>query len=143
MSSAERSPAARHAPADALDAQEGTSAVETEALLQGLMERGYRFVHPRDTEGEVIAVVGVRAHGTVIDVVRLESEDDAVAMRLPGSEPDILAPSEVLWSESGCVRKVVSTVLALPDDDAGAESTTGGCWVPGAPGRAKWLPASA
>ncbi|OZM71479.1 hypothetical protein CFN78_20270 [Amycolatopsis antarctica] len=117
---------------------------DTEARLRGLMDRGYSFVHPRDASGEVVAVVGVRAHGSVVDVVRLEAEDDVVAMRIPGGEPDILAPETVLWKESGSMVAVVDKVLALPDDEGPAETSSGkqGCWVPGRPGRAKWLAAS-
>lgn len=122
-----------------------TTPVDTEHLLTELMRRGFQFVHPRDAHGEVVAVVGVRAHGGVIDVVRLEAEDDVTATRMPGGEPDILAPRTVLWQETGSVADVVVSVLALSDDEfvPAAAGAAKGCWVPGHTGRARWLAATA
>lgn len=116
-----------------------------EDTLGRLIARGYRFVHPRDAAGEIITVVGVRAHGCVIDVVRLDAEDDVTAMRLPGDEPNILDPRTVLWSVSGGMRPVVDDLLALSDDAYAeqAPARAARCWVRGGPGRAKYLMATA
>lgn len=118
--------------------------VETEKALRRLIDRGYRFVHPRDADGEVLAVVGVRAHGTVIDVVRLEAEDDVLAIRMPADESDILEPRTQLWRSTGEMRVVIDELLSLGDREYAPRSAEArGCWVPGEPGRAKWLVASA
>ncbi|HEU5469349.1 MAG TPA: hypothetical protein VFV67_01755 [Actinophytocola sp.] len=89
--------------------------------IKALRERGFRFIDPRDEEGEVVALVGIRVHDEVIDVVRLHGEDDAVAARLP-SDADILAPHRVFWEQAGTAGEVLDKLLALPDDR-----------VPGAP----------
>lgn len=108
-----------------------------------LIDRGYRFIHPCDDGGHVVAVVGIRAHGSVIDIIRLNAEDDAVASRVPGDEADILAPGKVLWRCRGNAHEVLDELLALADD-YGAERTrpAGGCWVPGRNGHVKWLAAA-
>jgi hypothetical protein len=87
----------------------------TEEQLRRLVARGFRFIDPRDDDGEVLAVVGVRAHDNVIDVVRLHGEDDAVASRMPGDE-DVLAPTTVFWRHTGSAGEVLDELLALPDD---------------------------
>lgn len=125
--------------------------VDLETGLQHLIERGFQFVHPRDANGEVLAVVGVRVHDGVVDVVRLHAADDVLATRIPCGE-DILEPTTVLWKASGSVQAVLEQVLALPEDHvpgaAGNDSPgsgdapVSGCWIPGSPGRAKWLQAS-
>jgi hypothetical protein len=119
---------------------------DVERGLQELIARGYRFVHPTDDCGEVQAVVGVRAHNNVVDVVRLNAEDDVEALRLPGSEKNIFAPVSCLWRARGSAPQVLGEVLALPDAPAAARAvkpgTTQGCWVPGRGGRSKWLAAS-
>jgi hypothetical protein len=124
--------------------RDAVQVVETEQTLRRLIDRGYRFVHPRDADGEVLAVVGVRAHGTVIDVVRLAAEDDVLAIRMPADEPDILEPRTQLWRSSGEMRVVIDELLSLGDREYAPRSAdTRGCWVPGEPGRAMWLVASA
>lgn len=124
--------------------REAVKAVETEKALRKLIDRGYRFVHPRDANGDVLAVVGVRAHGAVVDVVRLEAEDDVIAIRMPADEPDILKPRTLLWRSSGEMCTVIDDLLALGDHEYALRSERpAGCWVPGVPGRAKWLMASA
>jgi len=115
--------------------------------LQDLITRGYKFVHPRDAAGAVIAVVGVRAHHSVIDVVRLNAEDDVVATRMPGDEADILAPNTVLWRSEGNAGPVLDELLSLPDDEVAVPARAdtrkpAGCWVATATGRATWLAAS-
>ncbi|SFP75808.1 hypothetical protein SAMN05421810_103323 [Amycolatopsis arida] len=115
-------------------------AVDTETALRRLIDRGYRFVHPRDARGEVVAVVGIRAHGSVIDMVRLEAEDDVIAMRMPGDEADVLEPKTVLWRSSGDLRRVVGELLSLGDDEyAVSRGHSSGCWVPDDAGRSKFL----
>lgn len=120
------------------------SRTAADTALNRLVGSGYRFVHPRDAEGNVIAVVGVRAHDTVIDVVRIEAEDDVTAIRMPGDEADILQPHDVLWQHSGAICEVVERILALGDDEhAGPKAgRTTGCWVSASSGRAKFLLAS-
>jgi hypothetical protein len=111
--------------------------------LLDLIDRGYRFLHPRDDEGSLVAVVGVRAHGSVVDVLCINAEDDAVATRVPGDEADVLAPRKMLWRCRGNAHEVLDELLALPDNyAAGGGRPTRGCWVPGEGGRAKWLSAS-
>ncbi|MGW4482286.1 hypothetical protein ACWEOE_00460 [Amycolatopsis sp. NPDC004368] len=115
-------------------------ALETvESGLQALIGRGYQFVHETDANGEFEAVVGVRVHDNVVDVVRLNAEDDAVATRMPGTEDNVFQPEKWLWRRRGEVAQVLSEVLALPDEQS-AESAKG-CWVPGRGGTSKWLAA--
>lgn len=122
---------------------ERTSRRAVETRLRDLIDRGYRFLHPCGDDGQVVAVVGVRAHGSVIDVIRLNAEDDAVASRVPGDEPDILTPRKMLWRHRGNADEVLDELLALPDDDgADRAGPVGGCWVPGRNGHAKWLSAA-
>lgn len=91
------------------------TATSTDAQLRALVARGFRFVDPRDENGDVVAVVGVRAHHDVVDVVQLHGEDDVIATRMP-SDQDVLAPRQVFWREVGPVREVLNAMLALPDD---------------------------
>jgi hypothetical protein len=101
---------------------------DTDDILRILMERGFRFIHPKDVEGNIITVVGLRAHGSVLDVIRLDAETDVTAMRIPGEEQDILSPETVLWRKDGHLREV---------------TTSRGSWGPGDHGRRKWLAATA
>lgn len=87
-----------------------------ETRLINLIDRGYRFLHPRDDEGAVVAVVGVRPHGAVIDILRLDAENDATAVRVPADEQDPLTPSRTLWRCHGAAGEVLDELLALPDD---------------------------
>jgi hypothetical protein len=91
-----------------------SSRSSTEGQLIALRSRGFQFIDPRDAGGEVLAVVGVRAHDNVIDVVQLHSEDHAIASRMPCDE-DILAPSKVFWQHEGPARDVLGSLLTLPD----------------------------
>jgi hypothetical protein len=91
------------------------TATSTDGQLRALVARGFRFVDPRDENGDVVAVVGVRAHHDVVDVVRLNSEHDAVAARMP-TDQDVLAPRQVFWREAGSAHEVLAAMLALPDD---------------------------
>jgi hypothetical protein len=117
--------------------------------LRELVDRGFRFLHPTDSNGTVIAVMGVRAHHNVIDVVVLRTEMDAKAARMPGDEKDILAPTKTLWQATGRACVVLRKLSALADDEIPDRSTPVvdaqtpgpaiGCWVPVRPGNTKWF----
>lgn len=115
---------------------------DTTTLLLALIRRGFRFTHPHDASGELIAIQGVRVHDNVVDVVVLRAENDAKAVRMPGDEPDILFPGTRLWETSGHAQSVLAALLALPDETAGPDVAGVGCWVSTMPGRAVWLRAS-
>jgi hypothetical protein len=91
------------------------AASSTDAQLRALVARGFRFIDPRDENGDVVAVVGVRAHHDVVDVVQLYSEDEVVAARMPPDQ-DVLAPRQVFWREVGPAHEVLGAMLSLPDD---------------------------
>jgi hypothetical protein len=110
--------------------------------LKALVARGFKFLHPRDSTG-VVAVIGIRPHHDVIDVVQLLGEQDATAVRMPGNEDDVLFPHTVLYRTSGSADQVISSFLALPEPEAASDSASHGCWVPARPGQLTWLPASA
>ncbi|HEX3782292.1 MAG TPA: hypothetical protein VHX38_21725 [Pseudonocardiaceae bacterium] len=116
--------------------------------LRELVDRGFRFLHPTDSKGAVIAVVGVRQHDNVIDVVVLRTETEAKAARMPSDEKDILAPTRTLWQATGRSCVVLRKLSELPDEytpdcstqvDAKAPEPAAGCWVPVRPGNTKWL----
>lgn len=88
----------------------------TAGQLRQLIARGFQFLHPRDARGELAAVVGVRAHHTVIDVVRLHDADNAVAIRMPADESNVLFPSRFSWRRRGSATAVLEELLELPDD---------------------------
>lgn len=122
----------------------------TEDQLRALVSRGFRFLHPRDSGGDVLAVVGVRAHHNVVDVMCLHGERDAKAMRMPSNEKDVLAPTVVLWQATGSADTVLADLLALPDDRLPGslvphgvavvpERPATGCWVQVRPGSTRWL----
>ena len=93
----------------------GTAALSVDAQLRALVNLGFRFVDPRDEHGDVVAVVGVRAHDDVIDVIEIHGEDRAVATRMPPDQ-DVLAPRRVYWREQGPAPAVLARVLLLADD---------------------------
>lgn len=118
------------------------SSFDVDQGLQQLIARGYQFVHQTDGSGEVQAVVGVRVHDNVVDVVRLNAEDDVEAARLPGSEQNVFAPKSTLWRSRGEASQVLGEVLALPErPPATTVVSANGCWIPGRGGRSKWLAA--
>src|SRR3954465_13430035 len=86
-----------------------------EAQLRALRGRGFQFIDPRDEHGDVVALVGVRAHDNVLDVVRLHSECDVFAARMPG-DSNVLAPVKVFWERTGPAREGLEAMLGLPDD---------------------------
>jgi hypothetical protein len=93
----------------------GTAAGSVDAQLRALVRRGFQFVDPRDEHGEVLAVVGVRAHDDVIDVIELHGEDNTVATRMPPDQ-DVLAPRQIYWREQGPASVVMAKLLFLADD---------------------------
>lgn len=113
-------------------------------LLRALMALGFRFAHPRRPDGAIAAVVGVRAHDNVVDLVQLLGERDADAARIPGDEPNILSPRRVLWRATGPAHTVLQQVLDLGDTGIArnvADTRQSGCWMSIGPRRAVWLPA--
>jgi hypothetical protein len=92
----------------------GTAATSVDAQLRALVNRGFRFVDPRDEQGDVVAVVGVRAHDDVIDVIEILGEDEVVATRMPPDQ-DVLAPRRVYWREQGPASVVLARLLLLAD----------------------------
>jgi len=111
--------------------------------LQALIARDFHFTHPRSADGSLIAVVGIRAHHDVIDIVQLYGENDADAARIPGEEPDVLFPKTVLWRTTGRAVEVIQAALALEDPEPERSAQAKGCWVPTHAGRSTWLAASA
>lgn len=93
----------------------GTAAASVDAQLRALVGRGFRFVDPRDEHGDVVAVVGVRAHDNVVDVIEIHGEDDAIATRMPPDQ-DVLAPRRIYWREQGPASVVLAKLLFLADD---------------------------
>ncbi|TDV53811.1 hypothetical protein CLV71_104279 [Actinophytocola oryzae] len=93
----------------------GSASEGVDAQLCALVRRGFRFVDPRNEHGDVMAVVGVRAHDDVIDVVEILGEDEAVATRMPPDQ-DVLAPRRIHWREQGPASVVLARLLLLADD---------------------------
>jgi hypothetical protein len=93
-----------------------TEAPTTDQRLAELVAKGFQFMHPRNPEGQVVAVIGVRAHHNVVDVVWLRGEDDVVATRMPGDETNFLTPTRITWRSAGTAGEVLTELLDLPDD---------------------------
>ncbi len=110
--------------------------------LRRLMTAGFKFVHPRDARGDIVAVTGIRTHHDVVDVLQLFGERDATAARMPATEPDVLSPRSVQWRRSGVPADVIDELLALPEPAVHTDRSVG-CWVTTRPGRSVWFPASA
>lgn len=108
------------------------------ARLVQLVERGFQFLHPTGADGEVQAVVGVRVHGQVIDLVQIHAEDDVTATRMPVGEQDIMEPRTVLWQTHGEVTGVLDAMLALPEETPDSAESRG-CWVPVRPGDTRFI----
>lgn len=111
--------------------------------LQSLVARDFQFTHPRDSAGDLVAVIGIRPHRGVIDILQLFSEDDADAVRVPGDEPDVLFPKNVLWRTTGPAQHVIAALLDLADPAAEIGTRAPGCWIPTHAGSSSWLAASA
>jgi hypothetical protein len=87
--------------------------------LRDLVTSGFQFLHPCRDDGELVAVVGIRAHDQVVDVIQVRTETDAVATRVPGDEVNLLKPASVVWQRTGPANTVLAELLELPDDHAG------------------------
>lgn len=98
--------------------------------LRTLKERGFCFAYPCHPGSDIIAVVGVRAHHDVIDIVQLLGEHSADAARVPGDEPDILFPRRVLWRATGPAREVLQRILDLDDEGPTVTETARRRWWP-------------
>ncbi|MEV6711480.1 hypothetical protein AB0M48_05470 [Lentzea sp. NPDC051208] len=92
------------------------AAASATVRLNALILRGFQFLYPRDHKGELAAVVGVRAHDNVIDIVRLHDENDAIATRMPADEVNVLVPTRYSWQRTGPACRVIEELLELPDD---------------------------
>jgi hypothetical protein len=106
--------------------------------LHALMARGFSFAHPCHPSGEIVAVVGVRTHHDVIDIVQLLDEHNADAARVPNDEPNILFPRRVMWRATGPAHEVLKRILDL--DDNGPTTTDASCrgwWISTSPDRAQ------
>lgn len=115
---------------------------ELNGSQQILVGRGYTFADTLGPDGSVIAMVGVRVHRGVVDIVQFFSEHDAVAVRVPGEETNILSPWKVLWRTNGPASDVVEAILTLPDPTERLEYATGPsrrCRMPAFPERAVWV----
>lgn len=126
--------------AERLGWHEGDAAVDQR--LRRLMARGFQFIHPTDPAGAIQAVVGVRVHHGVVDVVQLGAEHEVTAVRIPADEVDILKPQVVLWQSSGRVVEVLDALLGLPDHDVSGDQghvEPAGQWVQVSPGESKWV----
>ncbi|HEX3784283.1 MAG TPA: DUF397 domain-containing protein [Pseudonocardiaceae bacterium] len=93
--------------------------------LAELTERGFQFAETHDARGKVVALSGVRSHSGVIDIVQLFGEHDADAVRIPGSEPNIFFPRNILWRVTGRPETVLTGILGLADP-----VVTGNCPAP-------------
>lgn len=103
--------------------------LHAETRLRALIARGFRFLHPRDAQGDPVAVVGVR---------------------VPSTEENVLAPTRTWWRSAGPVCEVLDDLLGLPDRTRGHAASG---HAPGhaagegrrasGQGRAKWLAAEA
>jgi hypothetical protein len=76
---------------------------------------GFQFATNRDSGGMIVALVGVRAHHGVIDIVQLYGEHDADATRIPDDEPNILFPRATIWRTTGSANDVIDNLLGLTD----------------------------
>lgn len=90
--------------------------------LHTLASHGFQFAHPHDGQGRLIAVVGIRVHHEVIDIVQLYGDHDAEAARIPGEEPDILFPRTVLWRTTGTAQEVIDAAIAHSTADTVSEA---------------------
>ncbi|MCI2418124.1 hypothetical protein MOQ72_11865 [Saccharopolyspora sp. K220] len=84
--------------------------------LRQLMARGFRLMPPvRDTDGELMALIYVRPHGDIIDIVELRGEDDVRAARVSRKDGIRDDPSTAQWRTAGAACDVLDQVLALPE----------------------------
>lgn len=92
--------------------------------LQTMRALQFEFATDQAPDGSIEALVGVRVHDGVIDIVELYGEDEATATRLPDTEPNIMFATTVLWHTRGTAYEVIDALLALPDPDQQTPHTT-------------------
>ena len=90
------------------------------ARLQMMRTLDYEFATDHADDGGIEALVGVRVHQGVIDILELYGEDEATATRLPDTEPNIMLARTVLWHTRGAAYEVIDELLSLPDPEPGA-----------------------
>jgi hypothetical protein len=89
---------------------------DSSVRLRELVARGFRLMPPvRDTDGELMALIYVRPHGDIVDVVELRSEDDVRAVRVSRGKSISGDPTFAHWRTVGSACDVLDQVLALPD----------------------------
>ena len=108
--------------------------------LLSLRARGFTFAANRDEAGNIVNLVAVRVHHDLIDIVELFGEDDVRAMRIPGTESDIMHPRTILWRTSGPAHQTLEDLLRLPDPETEESADPlPGVWFESEPGRKIWL----
>ncbi|MEV4645431.1 hypothetical protein [Saccharopolyspora sp. NPDC049357] len=84
--------------------------------LRQLVLRGFQLMPPvRDGTGELEALIYVRPHGDVIDIVEVLAEDHVRAARVPRRGEIRTDDNAAYWRTNGNVVDVVDQVLALPE----------------------------
>ncbi|RRO17580.1 hypothetical protein EIL87_09840 [Saccharopolyspora rhizosphaerae] len=84
--------------------------------LRKLVLRGFQLMPPvRDGAGELEALIYVRPHGDVIDIVEVLAEDTVRAARVPRRGEIRTDTHAAYWRITGGVIDVVDQVLALPE----------------------------
>lgn len=104
---------------------EGMSVIDER--LHRLMARGFQFMQATNAAGAPEAVVGVRVHDDVLDVVQLRAENDVVAARMPADEANVLDPAVVLWRSSGHAASVLDELLDVPDGGSARRPSSPTC----------------
>lgn len=88
---------------------------DSSTRLRALVARGFRLMPPvRDTDGELMALVYVRPHGDLVDVVELRGEDDVRAARV-SRDHHLRDGQDAHWRMAGSACDVLDQVLALPE----------------------------
>jgi hypothetical protein len=95
--------------------------------LADLTARGFAFSETRDARGNIVVISGIRRHDSVKDIVQLFGEQDADAVRVPKTEPDIVFPRTVLWRVTGSPSTVLNSLLTLADPKLPTEAPR--AWV--------------
>jgi hypothetical protein len=89
---------------------------DSSVRLRQLVARGFRLMPPvRDTDGELMALIYVRPHGDIVDVVELRGEDDVRAARVSCDESNRDDLTSTHWLTAGSACDVLDQVLALPE----------------------------
>lgn len=126
-----------------MDSHPDRHVADIDQRLLRMRALGFKFAAGRDNTGAIADLVAVRVHHGVIDIVELYGEDDVLATRIPGDEPDIARPRTVLWRMSGSAVDVLDGLLDVPDPILDQRiQTPDGCWFPLEPGRMVWFAAA-